>query len=271
MRIIFVLLALAGVLLLTIPVSAEYVQLCPFSDEPAELAIGGTSIDASWATRASVQEGVVLSSLNLWQQAGEGGETPTTDSVIEGQGLSQTFNGQGSWDYQAGWNVTGSSIDNDQVLQVQAGRLNPSNDQFMMSYVCPPSADSPYTDNLTHVIGAETAFSSSYADILHAGGYATRGTIGPGALTSDVVMVGQGLISRSGGYNAQAGIATNKTVDVITYVLQGKVMVPVVTQEQQTVAVQVGHTTMHAWEIYSGQSVDYGNSFRFVFTRAAPY
>lgn len=271
MRIISALLLLAGVLFLTIPVSAEYTQWCPFDEAEAGMSIGGTTIDSSWSTRASVQEGVVLSSANLWQQAGEGGATPATDSVVEGQGLAMSLNGQGSWTYAAGWNVTGNDIDTEQVLQVQKGRMNPSTDLAMLSYVCPPSAESPYTDNLTHPVGAETAFSSSYTDILVAGGYASRGAVAPGTLSHDVVMVGQGMVTRSGGYNVQAGIATNKTVDVITYVLQGRVMVPVVTQEQQTVAVQVGHTGMHAWEIYAGQSVDYTNSFRFVGTRSSPY
>lgn len=271
MRTILVLLALAGVLLLTIPVSAEYVQWCPFSDEPAELAIGGYQIDAGMAIRSTAQEGVVLSRIDLWQQAGEGGQVAGADSVVEGQGYSNTLNGQGAWEYTANLTVSGNSIDTDRLLNVGKGRMNPSEDQFMMSYVCPPDEGSPYEDNLTHVIGAESAFASNYADILYSGGYATRGTTAPQTVTSDVAMVGQGLISVSSGYNAITGVSVNKTVPVTTYVLQGRIMVPVTTLEDQTVTKATGHTIYHQSWIQAGTGMDFESSFHYKASRAAPY
>ena len=84
MRILTFLLVLARVLILTASGSADYTHWCPFSDGKGGFAIGGITIDTGMAVCSSAQEGVVLSNSDIWQQAGETGQSIAEDSVIEG-------------------------------------------------------------------------------------------------------------------------------------------------------------------------------------------
>lgn len=245
-----------------------YPNICPFESDLQEFAIAGYNIAAGMQIAASGENAYILSSGGMYQQEGISSEQATDP---DGQGLSFGLNGIGTFQYASKWTNENSEIDTERALDVTSGRLNPAQEQYMMSYVCPASDDEPYADNVSHLVYQEAAMASHYADIM-GGSYASTSATAPGLLNSMVAVTGNSAVTSSAAYNAFVAVARNVTENetVTGYTIVNGKAVPYTYTAPVTriVVTPAGIANYHETITMGGNNLNFVSQFNFKSTKS---
>lgn len=248
-------------------VSMTYPNICPYESDLVEFATSGYNIDAGMQIAASGENAYILSSANMYQQEGVSSEESTDP---DGQGYSYGLNGIGTFEYASKWTNKDSEIDTQRALDVMSGRLNPSAEQYMMSYVGPATDENPYADNVSHLVYSEMAMASHRADIWN-GSYASAGTTAPGIVESLVAVTGLSQVTSTAGYNAFVAVARNVTENetVTGYTIVNGKAVPYTYTVPVTriVVTPAGIANYHETISMGGENLNFVSQFHFKSTK----